>query len=142
MSEKLAETLTLAELAEGMTASVSFLVKQEEMDRFAELSGDFNPLHVNNDFACGKGFKGTVVYGALIIAKISRLIGMRLPGRDAVWASISLDFVRPLYVDQPAQVEGVITEVWESTGMVELKLSVRSEGKLLARGAAEVLLVR
>ena len=143
MSDRLADAHTLADLREGMSASVPFLVRQEEMDLFAELSGDFNPLHVNREFACGKGFKGVVVYGALIIAKVSRLIGMHLPGRDAVWASVSLDFVKPLYVDQQARVEGVVTEVWESTGMVELKLSVRSEeGRVLARGSAEVLLVR
>jgi acyl dehydratase len=138
-----ADTLTLDELAEGMTASVPFLILQEEMDRFAELSGDFNPLHVNDEFARGKGFKGAVVYGALIIAKVSQLVGMRLPGRDAVWASVSLDFIRPLYVNEQAQVEGVVTEVWESTGMVKLKLVVRSAaGKVLSKGTAEVLLVR
>lgn len=138
-----ADTLTLDELTEGMTASVPFLILQEEMDRFAELSGDFNPLHVNDEFARGKGFKGTVVYGALIVAKVSQLVGMRLPGRDAVWASVSLDFIRPLYVNESAQVEGVVTEVWESTGMIKLKLIVRSAaGKVLSKGTAEVLLVR
>lgn len=137
------DTLALDELSEGMTASAPFVVRQEDMDRFAELSGDFNPLHVDEAFACGKGFKGVVVYGALIIAKVSQLIGMRLPGRHAVWASVSLDFIKPLYIDQPAQVDGVVTEVWESTGMVKLKLSVRSStGQLHARGSAEVLLVR
>ena len=143
MNDRKADILALDELAAGMAASVPFLVNQEEMDRFAELSGDFNPLHVNDEFARGKGFKGAVVYGALIIAKVSQLIGMRLPDRDAVWASVSLDFIRPLYVDELAQAEGVVTEVWESTGMVELKLVVRSAaGRVLAKGAAEVLLVR
>jgi hypothetical protein len=79
----------------------------------------------------------------LIVAKVSQLVGMRLPGRDAVWASVSLDFIRPLYVNEQAQVDGVVTEVWESTGMVKLKLVVRSAaGKVLSKGTAEVLLVR
>lgn len=138
-----AEVLALDDLTEGMTVSVSFMVLQEDMDRFAELSGDFNPLHVDAEFARGKGFKGAVVYGALIIAKVSQLVGMRLPGRDAVWASVAFDFIRPLYVNEQAQVEGSVVEVWESTGMIKLKLVVRSEaGKVLSKGKAEVLLVR
>ena len=65
----------------------------------------------------GKGFRGIVVYGALIVAKVSHLIGMKLPGRDSLWTSIRLDFVKPLYVNQPARVEGLVLEVSSSTGI-------------------------
>lgn len=135
-----AQLLTLAELAEGLRATVDFSVTQQQMLQFAELSGDFNPLHTDDAFARAKGFDGVVAYGALIIAKVSQLIGMRLPGRNSVWASVSLDFRKPLYVGQAAQVEGTVTAVSASTGMVELKLTVRAEGKVLAKGAAEVIL--
>jgi len=77
----------------------------------------------------------------LLIAKVSQLIGMRLPGRDSVWASIAMDFRKPLFVNQPAQVEGTVAEVSASTGMVVLNLVVRAYGKVLAKGRAEVLLV-
>jgi acyl dehydratase len=143
MSNQQPATFGVTELSEGMTASVPFSVRRDEMERFAALSGDYNPLHVDDAFARNKGFEGVVVYGALIIAKVSQLIGMRLPGRDAVWASVSLDFVKPLYVDQQAQVDGVVTDVSELTGMLGLKLRVSSAtGLLLAKGKAEVLLVR
>jgi acyl dehydratase len=136
-------SLTVHDLSVGMTETVPFSVPREDMARFAELSGDFNPLHVDDAFARSKGFKGVVVYGALIVAKVSQLIGMRLPGRDAVWASITLDFLKPLYLNQEAVVEGVVTDVSELTGMVRLKLTVRSStGQLLTKGKAEVILVR
>lgn len=134
--------LALADLAEGQQAVVDFEVSAREMQLFAELSGDFNPLHTDDAFARAKGFEGAVVYGALMVAKVSQLIGMRLPGRDSVWASLSLDFRKPLYVGQAAQVEGVVTDVSASTGMVALKLSVRAAGKMLAKGTAEVVLGR
>lgn len=136
-----AEVLTLAALREGVTATVAFTVTPAQMAAFAELSGDFNPLHVDDGFARAKKFDGAVVYGALMVAKVSQLIGMRLPGRDSVWASIRMDFRKPLYVNQPAEVEGTVTEVSESTGMVGLRLVVRAAGKVLAKGQAEVLLV-
>lgn len=143
MNNSQLNTFVVGELSEGMVESVPFTVRRQEMERFAELSGDFNPLHVDDAFARSKGFEGVVVYGALIIAKVSQLIGMRLPGRDAVWASVSLDFVKPLYVDQQAKVDGMVTDVSELTGMLRLKLTIRSStGQLLAKGKAEVLLVR
>ena len=136
MSMPQAKPLTLAELAAGQQTVVDFSVTPQQMRQFAELSGDFNPLHTDDAFARARGFDGVVVYGALMIAKVSQLIGMRLPGRDSVWASVSLDFRKPLYVGQAAQVEGVVTAVSASTGMVELKLAVRAEGKVLAKGRA------
>ena len=137
-----AKNILLGALAEGLQATVDFSVTAQEMQKFAELSGDFNPLHTDATFARNKGFKGVVVYGALLVAKISQLIGMQLPGRNSVWASVSLDFRNPLYVDQPAQVEGVVTMVSDSTGMTELMLTVRAAGKVLAKGTAGVIVGR
>lgn len=134
--------LGLADLQEGRSATVAFTVTAEQMAQFAALSGDFNPLHTDDAFARAKRFDGAVVYGALMVAKVSQLIGMQLPGRDSVWASLSMDFRKPLYVGQAAEVEGTVTEVSESTGMVVLRLVVRASGKVLAKGSAEVLLVR
>jgi acyl dehydratase len=131
-----------AELVEGARASVDFVVDAEQMRAFAELSGDFNPLHTDDGFARSKGFKGRVVYGALLVAKISQLIGMRLPGRHSVWASVSLDFRSPLYVGEAARVEAVVATFSEATGLVELSLSIRREGKLLAKGSAEVVVAQ
>ncbi|RYZ02335.1 MAG: (R)-hydratase [Myxococcales bacterium] len=134
------EEHALADLAEGLKRSVTFVVTDEQMRAFAELSGDFNPLHVDAAFARKKGYDGCVVYGALLIAKVSQLIGMRLPGRDSVWASVSFDFKRPLYVGREAEVEGTLVNVHHATGMVELGLVIRSEGRVLAKGKAEVVL--
>jgi acyl dehydratase len=136
------KVLALRDLAEGFRASVEFSVTSEQMRQFAELSGDFNPLHVDDAFARSRGFDGRVVYGALFAAKVSHLIGMELPGRDSVWASLTLDFRKPLYVDQVAQVEGTLASVSESTGLIQLNLTVRRGPKVLARGKAEVVLGR
>jgi 3-hydroxybutyryl-CoA dehydratase len=132
--------VALADLAEGVRAVVDFTITAEDMEKFAALSGDYNPLHRDQDFARQKGFKGTVVYGALLIAKISGLIGMQLPGLDSLWGSIAMQFNQPLYVGEPARAEGAVVAVSKSTGLIVLKLTVRSNDRLLAMGKAEVLL--
>ncbi len=129
----------LAGLSQGVKSNVGFSVSEQQMRQFAELSGDFNPLHTDAAFAVSKGHPGPVVYGALLVAKVAQLIGMELPGRDGTWASLSLDFKRPLYVGQVAEVEGTVTSVHHTTGMVELALVLRAEGKVIAKGKAEVV---
>jgi acyl dehydratase len=126
----------------GQRVSVSVSVSAAQMQAFAELSGDFNPLHTDDDFARRKGFEGKVVYGALLVAKVSELIGMRLPGRDSVWASLSLEFLRPLYVEQVAELDATVDGWSESTGLVSLRLALSRNAKKLAKGRAEVVVVR
>jgi len=140
MSTAESRKLAWPDLAVGGRAAFDFSVSDEDMARFAALSGDFNPLHIDDAFARSKQFEGRVVYGALIVAKVSRLIGMELPGRDSVWASISFQWNRPLYVGQTATLEGVITALSEATRLMELKLTLKVGGRTHAKGNAEVLL--
>jgi acyl dehydratase len=130
------------QLAVGTAASIDFVVSAEELQQFAALSGDCNPLHVDGDFARSKGFDDAVVHGALLVAKISQLIGMRLPGRDSVWTGLTLQFRHPLYIGQAAHVDAVVEQLSPATGMVLLKLTLHAGENLLAKGEAEVLLVR
>ena len=131
-----------SELNEGVLAAIDFVVSADDMQQFAALSGDYNPLHMNADFARRKGFEREVVYGGLLVAKLSQLIGMQLPGRDSVWTGLSLQFRKPLYVGQPARAEAVVARLSAVTGMVVLKIALYSGETLLASGEAEVLLVR
>jgi len=136
-----ARTLSLQDLTEGRTVVVELSVDDAQMQKFAELSGDFNPLHTDDAFARSKGFQGRVVYGALLVAKISELIGMRLPGKNSVWTGLSVEFLLPLYVDESAQLEAVVTRASVAARLVELKLTLHRHGKRLCRGRAEVVVV-
>jgi acyl dehydratase len=136
-----ARALELCDLSPGQSVVVELSVDEAQLRQFAELSGDFNPLHTDDAFARSKGFRGRVVYGALLVAKISEVIGMRLPGQNSVWASLSLEFLEPLYVDEPVQLEAVVLRTSPGTGLVELKLTLRRDGKKLSKGRAEVIVV-
>ena len=110
------------------------------MTTFAQLSGDSNPLHADGDYARELGFEGRVVFGALLVAKISALIGVHLPGPGGVWSGFKIDFRNPLYVNEDATLSGMVTHKSESTKMLTLKLRIDSADRLIATGMAETLL--
>lgn len=142
MGEALLRAPVDVEFHVGQSVTVDLWIDDEQMRRFAELSGDFNPLHTDEAFAKAKGFRGRVVYGALLLARVSELIGMRLPGRDSVWARVDFEFSSPLYVNQSAQLEARIASFSGATGLLELRLNLQRDGKRIAKGRAEVVVVR
>lgn len=128
----------LSTIAQGEETALEFTVTADEMSRFAELSGDYNPLHCDVAFARAQGFGERVVYGALLVAKISRLIGMELPGRDSLWTGLELQFVSPLLVGEGAIIKASVTHVSDATRSIELRLRIVSGQRLIARGKAAV----
>jgi len=136
---KVADVLSWSEIHEGLDLSFPFVITKVEMDAFAELSGDHNPMHRDADFARAKGFDGPVVYGALIVAQVSRLIGMYLPGRDATWTGLKIEFRAPLMIDQEAQLTAVVQSASDAVRMIKLSLKVTVGDKVIAKGKAEVV---
>src|SRR5580692_9299033 len=106
--------LAWPDLAIGQSARLALCFSLDDLRRFAELSGDRNPLHLDGSFARSRGFAREVVYGGLIHAQLSRMIGMILLGRDALWISSRIDFREPLLVDEPAELAATVRELSES----------------------------
>jgi len=119
---------------------IEFRVTRDQMRAFAALSGDDNPIHDDADYARARGFQGPVVYGGLILAQVSRLLGTRLPGHGCVWHSLSMQFRSPLYVDEAAELRARVTHANEALGLVRLALEVRAGGRRVASGEAQALL--
>ena len=126
---------------EPFAARAEFRITEQEMTAFRALSGDDNPLHEDADFACRRGFRGPVVYGGLIVARLSRLLGTELPGPGCVWRSIKLRFRAPLYVGEPAVLTASLVHSNEELGLFELKVRVESDGRCIAEGEASALLI-
>ncbi|OFX08867.1 MAG: hypothetical protein A2516_08680 [Alphaproteobacteria bacterium RIFOXYD12_FULL_60_8] len=124
-----------------MKVSLPFTVLAEDMAAFAQVSGDYNPIHTDADFARSRGFQGPLVYGGLLLAQVSRVIGMRLPGRNAVWTRVEMDFRKPLMVGEGAHVEAEIINISQAVRQIELKLRISVAQRLLAKGMAEVLVL-
>lgn len=130
---------TADDFVPGYKFETNLEISSEDMRAFAALSGDRNPLHTDAAFARQRGFKGPVVYGALIVARLSEAIGMHLPGRNGIWAGLKIDFMKPLYVDEAAVLNVVIQDFFVATGMLELTFTLEQAGRVLARGSAETV---
>jgi 3-hydroxybutyryl-CoA dehydratase len=117
--------LKFEDLVEGLERSFLYEVKEQDINSFAELSGDFSPLHMDAAFAKSRGFEGRVVHGAYISALISRLVGMILPGRDAIVQSTQCNFHRPTYAGALLEVTGKVTRRLDSLRATQITISVR-----------------
>jgi acyl dehydratase len=77
-----------------------FTISKNEMLEFARISGDHNPIHLDEKYALSQGFPDTIVYGALVISKVSGIIASKFPGPGTVIGSINWRFISPIYVSQ------------------------------------------
>jgi acyl dehydratase len=134
-----AERRSIDDLAPGTTFRTAFRFDADDMAAFAALSGDRNPLHTDPVFARSRGFAGRVVYGAMILARLSEAIGMHLPGRDAIWTGLAADFRKPLYVDEEATLTVEVTDRLPATGTVELAFVVDAGGRTVAKGTVATI---
>ena len=133
-------TLAWNDIAEGMTAEWTFAVDERAMADFAQLSGDTNPLHCDDAFAQAKGYESRVVYGALLTAQLSRLVGMEIPGRDGVFLGFTVSFRRPVYVGQEVALAAEVVQTSPGTGAVAMAWKMRTGGKVAASGTVEAIL--
>jgi 3-hydroxybutyryl-CoA dehydratase len=135
-----AEAFDLEDLAVGQHAEFETVVADDDIDRFAALSGDKSPLHVDKGFARNRGYADRVAHGAYLVALASRLVGMYLPGRNALLLSVQVSFVAPALPGARVRVRGEIEQLSDSVRSVVLKLTIHDVANetLLARGRLTV----
>lgn len=108
----------------------------QDVDRFIALSGDASPLHVDVGFARERGFRDRVVHGAYLTALVSRLVGMHLPGQEALLQSINLQFRSPLLVGSQVRVDATVEQLSDAVQAAVLKVSITAleDGRTVASG--------
>jgi acyl dehydratase len=130
----------LADLTIGQRAEFQAMFTGNDIDAFADLSGDTSPLHTDGAFARDRGFGDRVVHGAHLIALASRLIGMYLPGQNALLQSVNASFASPVLPGTRVTVSGVVDQLSDSVRSAVLKLRIVNSdtGATLARGRLTV----
>ena len=123
-------------------ASFEHIVQQKDVDAFADVSGDRNPLHTDAAFASRTQFKEVVVHGMYLGALLSRMIGMELPGLNSLLGASYLEFKKPVRVGDSIRVEGVVTHKSAATRIAEIELTFSRTGELVATGNARVQLLK
>jgi 3-oxoacyl-[acyl-carrier protein] reductase len=95
---------TFATLSEGDEGCWTHTIAAEEVDAFAALSGDDNPLHMDDAYARANGFRGRVVHGMLLSAWLSRVLGTLFPGPGVLWLSQTIRFAHAVYIGDSVEV--------------------------------------
>lgn len=129
----------LEDLELGMRATTSMVITAEKIDIFAELTGDKNPIHVDEEFAKTTMFGKRIAHGALSASLISAVLGNDLPGPGAVFVELNLRFRRPAFIGDEVIAVAEVAEINERNGRVKMKCYCEVDGKQICRGDAGVV---
>ena len=131
---------TIEDLAIGDRATISREIREEDINDFAQVTGDRNPLHLDEAYAKDTIFKGRIAHGMLCASLISSVIGMRLPGPGTVYLSQTLHFRKAVRINDTITVQAEVKEIDATKGRVTLYTVCRNqEDKVVLEGAALVM---
>ncbi len=131
--------LFFEDLTEGQSAEITKVVGAADIDAFAEVSGDTNPVHLDADYAAATPFQGRIAHGMLSAAYISAVLGTKLPGPGAIYLSQSLKFRRPVKIGDPVVARVTVQALDERRGHVTFATVCQVDGKTVVDGEAVIM---
>lgn len=129
--------MTFDEINIGDTASVTKVITAEMIETFAEISGDTNPVHLNDKAAAESIFGERVAHGILVTGLISNVLGMKLPGQGSIYVSQSVTFLRPVKIGDEITASVEILSKDEKRGTCKCRTICTNQlGKIVIKGEA------
>lgn len=135
----MADGLTIDQLAVGQSAERVRTAGAADIEAFADVSGDHNPVHLDEAYAATTPFKGRIAHGMLSGAWISALIAGELPGPGAIYLSQTMSFRRPVRIGDEVVVRAEVTAIDVEKRRVTLSTVCTVGGKAVVEGEAVVL---
>ena len=134
------KTKCIEDFSVGMESTTEKTVTIEDIKKFAEVSGDFNPVHLDEEFAKKTIFKGRIAHGFLTASFISTIIASELPGPGSIYLKQSLKFLAPVYINEKILVKVRIIEINIEKSKVKLITECFKNKTLVLTGEAEILI--
>ena len=132
--------LTFEQIKIGYNKEFQVVITESLVNDFAKITGDFSPIHINEDFAKSKKFKGRVVHGMLLASFLSQMVGMYLPGKHAIYLSQSLEFHNPCFINDKITISSVITDKSEATKIIKINSEIINEkNDILLNGTGRII---
>lgn len=134
-----ASELTFDKISIGDVFELNWSFCEEDVLRFAELSGDFSPLHVDPSYAETTEFGQQVVHGMLLASLFSNLVGMKIPGKHALYLGQDLSFRKPVFIGDALKVRAKVTASNAGTATISLATEIRNaDDKVVVSGTGKV----
>jgi len=133
------ETVT-AEFAVGRKYDFSELVDDKLVRGFADVTGDHNPIHVDDDFAKKTKFGQRIAHGGILFGIISKVLAMEMPGPGTVYLSQVINFRAPVFINDTVTLEATITELLPKNGAKISTVIKKQTGEVVVDGEATVKL--
>jgi len=126
----------------GDKAELKHVIKQDDIEKFVELTGDNNKLHTDAEYAATTSFKKPVVHGMLGASFISTIIGTKLPGDGALWYSQSLDFLLPVRIGDEIIIKAEVTKKIKPLNAIEVETNIYNQHRQkVISGIAKIKIV-
>lgn len=131
---------SIGEIFIGMTKSVSKTISESDVYTYAGLIGDINPVHVNEEYAKTTRFKGRIAHGMLTASFFSTIVGMLVPGADAIYLGQTCKFLLPVYIGDTITATGVVKEIIPEKRIATMTTTVKNQrGEIVVEGEATVM---
>lgn len=120
----------------GMSASTEKTISAADVATFAQISGDDNPIHVDEEYAKNSAFGKRIVHGMFSAALISAVAGTKLPGYGGVYLSQELKFRKPIFIDDTVVTKLTIEDINQRRGRITMKTEIFVKDVLVVSGEA------
>lgn len=133
------KTYYFEDLVLGMEASVSNTVTMADIETFAGVSGDYNPVHMDPEFASKTIFKQVIAHGLLTASYISTVFGMKMPGPGAIYVSQTLNFKAPVKVGDEVLARVIVVDLMPAKNRARFDCFCTVRGKVVLDGEANMM---
>ena len=124
----------------GQTATIKKTLDKQTVEAFASVSEDYNPIHLDEDFAKTTQFERPIVHGMLASSLISGLLASKVPGAGSIYLGQSLKFVRPIFVGETVTAKVEVTSVRDDKPIAVISTQVlNTNGEVAVDGEATVM---
>lgn len=131
---------SIQELRVGDAVFMTKKIVDEDIRLFAKVSGDENPIHLDEAYAATTRFKHRIAHGHYVASMFSTLLGTQLPGQGSIYLSQSIKYMAPVYMNDDIKAEVKVVEINEERNRVTLETTAyNQDGTVVVKGVAEIM---
>jgi len=133
---------TYEDLKLGTEHSFGVKIKESDLDSFAKMTGDYNPLHMDENYAKETRFGKRVSHGLLLTSYLSTLAGMFLPGKHSLILKIDIKMKKPSFIGDELKICGKISQKVDASKIIVLDVKITNKEEVLQEGAMHIQVLK